>query len=41
MRPRPLTQRKIDQPVQSELISVDGSKTDITNKQVLTSFVKG
>jgi hypothetical protein len=28
-------------PVQSELISVDGSKTDITNKQVLTSFVKG
>ena len=28
-------------PVQSELISVDGSTTDITNKQVLTSFVKG
>ncbi|MGD0705277.1 MAG: hypothetical protein ABSA02_36000 [Trebonia sp.] len=28
-------------PVQSELISVDGGKTDITNKQVLTSFVKG
>jgi hypothetical protein len=28
-------------PVQSELISVDGSKTDITNKQELTSFVKG
>ena len=28
-------------PVQSELISVDGSKTDLTNKQVLTSFVKG
>jgi hypothetical protein len=28
-------------PVQSELLSVDGSKTDLTNKQVLTSFVKG
>jgi hypothetical protein len=28
-------------PVQSELISVDGSKTDLTNKQVLTSFIKG
>jgi hypothetical protein len=28
-------------PVQSELISVDGSKTDLTDKQVLTSFVKG
>jgi hypothetical protein len=28
-------------PVQSELISVDGSTTSITNKQVLTSFVKG
>ena len=28
-------------PVQSELISVDGSKTDLTNKEVLTSFVKG
>jgi hypothetical protein len=28
-------------PVQSELISVDGGKTDITNKQELTSFVKG
>jgi hypothetical protein len=28
-------------PVQSELISVDGSKTNLTNKQVLTSFVKG
>ena len=28
-------------PVQSELISIDGSKTDITNKEELTSFVKG
>jgi hypothetical protein len=28
-------------PVQTELISVTGGKTDITNKQVLTSFVKG
>jgi hypothetical protein len=28
-------------PVQSELISVDGGKTDITNKEELTSFVKG
>ena len=28
-------------PVQSELLSVDGGKTDLTNKQVLTSFVKG
>ena len=28
-------------PVQSELISVDGSKTDLTNKEELTSFVKG
>jgi hypothetical protein len=28
-------------PVQSELISVDGSKTDIANRQELTSFVKG
>jgi hypothetical protein len=28
-------------PVQTELLSVDGGKTDLTNKQVLTSFVKG
>jgi hypothetical protein len=28
-------------PVQSELISVDGGKTDITSKEELTSFVKG
>jgi flagellar hook assembly protein FlgD len=28
-------------PVQSELISVDGSTTSITNKQELTSFIKG
>jgi hypothetical protein len=28
-------------PVQSELISIDGGKTDITNKEELTSFVKG
>jgi hypothetical protein len=28
-------------PVQTELTSVDGSTTDLTNKQVLTSFVKG
>jgi hypothetical protein len=28
-------------PVQSELISVDGSKTDIANKQELVSFTKG
>jgi len=28
-------------PVQSELISVDGSTTDITNKEELVSFVKG
>jgi hypothetical protein len=28
-------------PVQSELISVDGGKTDLTNKEELTSFVKG
>jgi len=28
-------------PVQSELISIDGGKTDVTNKQELTSFVKG
>jgi hypothetical protein len=28
-------------PVQSELISVDGGKTDITNKEELVSFVKG
>jgi hypothetical protein len=28
-------------PVQSELISIDGGKTDISNKEELTSFVKG
>ncbi len=28
-------------PVQSELISVDGGKTNLTNKEELTSFVKG
>jgi hypothetical protein len=28
-------------PVQSELISVDGGKTDITNKEELVSFVMG
>jgi hypothetical protein len=28
-------------PVQSELIDVEGGKTEITNKEVLTSFVKG
>jgi hypothetical protein len=28
-------------PVQSELLSVDGGKTSLSNKQVLTSFVKG
>jgi hypothetical protein len=28
-------------PVQTELLSVDGSKTDLTNKQELTSFTKG
>ena len=28
-------------PVQSELISVDGSTTSLTNKQELTSFIKG
>jgi hypothetical protein len=28
-------------PVQSELINVDGGKTDLTNKEELTSFVKG
>jgi uncharacterized protein DUF3108 len=28
-------------PVESELSSVDGSTTDISNKEVLTSFVKG
>ena len=28
-------------PVQSELVSVDGGKTDITSKEELTSFVKG
>jgi hypothetical protein len=28
-------------PVQSELVSIDGSKTDITSKEELVSFVKG
>jgi hypothetical protein len=28
-------------PVQSELITVDGGKTSLSNKQVLTSFTKG
>jgi hypothetical protein len=28
-------------PVQTELLTVDGGKTDLTNKQVLTSFTKG
>jgi hypothetical protein len=28
-------------PVQSELITVDGGKTDLTSKEVLTSFTKG
>jgi hypothetical protein len=28
-------------PVQSELITIDGGKTDIANKEELTSFVKG
>jgi hypothetical protein len=28
-------------PVQSELINIDGGKTDISNKEELTSFVKG